>query len=659
MNPVHAARHLATAFAVCVGLETFAVQNKTIELNRASDGRIFEGVGAVSAGASSRLLIEYPETQRAEVLDFLFRPKFGAGFQHLKVEIGGEVNSTDGIELTHMRSRDDENYERGYEWWLMKEARKRNPSIALDCLAWVAPPWIGDGNFFSRDMADYIVKFLHGAKRVHQLDINYTGIWNETPHDTEWIKLLRRTLDAAGLQAVGIVAADNYADHGWKIVDDMLADPELYAAVAKVGVHYRESKSPASAQDLGRPIWSSEDGPWRGDWIGATRIARTLNRNYVTGRITNTQIWSPVTSYYDSLPIPCSGVMRANEPWSGHYEVQPAVWAVAHTTQFAFPGWRYLDSACVLIEGGSVVALASPEGADLSIIIETMDAQAPQTLEFRVPDLAGTPLAVWTTSDARQFERLADIDPTGGVFTLSVEPGSIYSLTTTTGQSKGKSSPPPSAHLPLPYQDDFSGYRPGDSPRLFSDQSGVFEVRGRDDGPGNVLRQVCPREGIAWHSHLNPKPETLLGDVRWADYIVRADVRIPVGGYVILLGRVSLVPQNDRLPNCYLFKLADAGEWELRAIRTHPGAKPYTFDTAGDTGAPLTRGHLKIANGEWHRVGLGMVGDEISVYCDGERIGMVRDATHARGQAGIGCDWSGADFARFAVTPADPAKTSP
>jgi hypothetical protein len=39
-----------------------------------------------------------------------------------------------------------------------------------------------------------------------------------------------------------------------------------------------------------------------------------LNRNYVIGKFTKTEIWSLVTSYYDSMPLPGSGVMRANEP---------------------------------------------------------------------------------------------------------------------------------------------------------------------------------------------------------------------------------------------------------------------------------------------------------------------------------------------------------
>ncbi len=360
---------------------------KRIELDAAAGGRVFEGIGAVSAGASSRLLMEYPEQPRREVLDYLFKPDFGAGFQHLKVEIGGEVNSTDGIELTHMRSRNEEDYQRGYEWWLMEEAKRRNRDVVLDCLAWGAPGWIGGGQYYSQDMADYVVKFLQGAKQFHHLDIAYTGIWNETSHDPGWIKLLRRTLDRSGLRKVGIVAADDYAKDGWKIVEEMKSDPELRAAVARVGVHYRNAKSPAAAQTIGCPIWSSEDGPWRGDWEGARRLAATINRNYVTGRFTKTEIWSPVTAYYDSLPLPGSGVMRANEPWSGHYEVPPAVWAVAHTTQFAAPGWRYLDSACVMIDGGSVVALQSPHARDFSVIIETMDAKSPQALDFKTTKL--------------------------------------------------------------------------------------------------------------------------------------------------------------------------------------------------------------------------------------------------------------------------------
>ena len=38
-----------------------------------------------------------------------------------------------------MHSKDDLNYERGYEWWLMVEAKKRNPDILLYGLPWAFP----------------------------------------------------------------------------------------------------------------------------------------------------------------------------------------------------------------------------------------------------------------------------------------------------------------------------------------------------------------------------------------------------------------------------------------------------------------------------------------------------------------------------------------
>ncbi len=78
------------------------------------------------------------------MLDLLFKPNFGASLHHLKVELGGDVNSTDGTEPSFARTREEfkhprpEYFQRGYEWWLMREAKKRNPRIYLDVLQWGA-----------------------------------------------------------------------------------------------------------------------------------------------------------------------------------------------------------------------------------------------------------------------------------------------------------------------------------------------------------------------------------------------------------------------------------------------------------------------------------------------------------------------------------------
>lgn len=55
---------------------------------------VYAGHGALSAGASSRLLWDYPEPQRSQILDYLFLPQFGANMHTLKVEIGGDAQST-------------------------------------------------------------------------------------------------------------------------------------------------------------------------------------------------------------------------------------------------------------------------------------------------------------------------------------------------------------------------------------------------------------------------------------------------------------------------------------------------------------------------------------------------------------------------------------
>src|ERR1700752_4680764 len=118
----------AGALVPAVALGADHDQQATVVLDGASRGRIFDGLGAASAGASSRLLIDYPEPQRSQILDYLFKPNYGASLQHLKVEIGADGNSTDGSEPSIAHTREElvrPSFNRGYEWWLMKEAKKR------------------------------------------------------------------------------------------------------------------------------------------------------------------------------------------------------------------------------------------------------------------------------------------------------------------------------------------------------------------------------------------------------------------------------------------------------------------------------------------------------------------------------------------------------
>ena len=644
--------HLAFLGLLC--LFCFSCRRKetglltSITINANGTGRVFQGIGAVSAGASSRLLIDYPEPYRSQVLDDLFKPDYGASLQHLKVEIGGDVNSTDGSEpsIAHTRAEmSHPNFDRGYEWWLMEQAKERNPRITLDSLPWGAPGWIGNGKFYSRDMANYAVKFLEGAKKTHGLTIDYTGVWNETRYTPPYVKMLKRALLANHLPTKLVCCDLTEGDDRWSPIADIKKDPEFGKAVDVVGVHYPREKGqvivPEAAKQSGKPLWSSEDGPWRGDWKGAEYLAKFFNENYIEGRFTKTEIWSPVTSYYDILPIPGSGLMYANTPWSGHYEVQPAIWATAHTTQFVQPGWQYIDSACGYLKGkGSYVTLVSPSAApkDYSVVIETIDATQSQQMEFHLMGgLSPGSVHVWRTNAHSMFQHIADTTPRQGRFSLTLDPRSIYSLTTTQGQHKGNTTPPPAQPFPFPYAENFETTPLGQSPKYFADQDGAFEVvpcRGRS---GRCLQQVVDRQPIWWIPR--PDPFTLFGSSKWADYQASVDARLEGKGEVTLLGRIDSASymvnkeaRKARWPSCYVLRVFENGQWELDDAS-------YTAHLKA-----LAKGSVPFRLKAWHHLELNFKGNSIQASIDGAVVARVNDTSHAAGMVGIGSAWNPAEF---------------
>ena len=216
-----------------------ALATGNIVLDRNGIGKTFDGIGGLSGGgATTRLLLDYVEPQRSQVLDYLFLPSFAASLQILKVEIGGDSQSTDGTESSHMHAADDLNYERGYEWWLMVEAKKRNPDILLYGLPWAFPGWVGDGSGspfkYPNLTSTYIVNWIAGAKTVYGLTIDYIGVWNERASDSTYVQTLRTALNAAGFGHTKIVAQDG----GTQICTDMSKDPAYAAAVDVIGNNF-------------------------------------------------------------------------------------------------------------------------------------------------------------------------------------------------------------------------------------------------------------------------------------------------------------------------------------------------------------------------------------------------------------------------------------
>ena len=335
--------------------------------------------------------------------------------------------------------------------------------------------------------------------------------------------------------------------------------------------------------------------------------------------------------------------MYANTPWCGHYDVQSTIWVTAHTTQFAQPGWQYLDSASgYLPENGSYVALRSSDMKNWSVILETIDAKQPQTVSFRMAGgLAAAKVHIWETNNSRTFEQVATVDPANSKFEYTFEPDSLYSLTSITGQGKGLAVPPPAEPFPLPYADDFEGTRLKHTPKYLSDQDGAFEVQRCDGRAGQCLEQVISNKPIPWEPL--PDPFTLAGDAAWTDYSVAADVRFLTASSATVMGRIDSADVfqdgNARLPSGYVLRLQPDGNWELLSAEFK---KPTIT---------LASGSARIDRGPWHRLELSFHGKQIAASVDGVSLAKVESSAHTHGMFALGTEWDHVQFDNLRVAP--------
>jgi len=632
-----------------------AATTTAISVNGTSAGRTFDGIGAISGGGgNSRLLIDYPPAQRTAILNYLFKPGYGADLQILKVEIGGDANSTDGSESSIEHTAGTVNCNTGYEWWLMEQAKALDPSIKLYGLAWGAPGWIGGGNFWSTDMINYLVAWL-GCAKSHGLTVNYLGGWNERGYNISWYEQLRSTLNADGYSGVTIVGADS----DWSIAGDIDSNSTFASAVGIIGAHYPcggdggsadTCSTTSAALSSGKQLWASENGSQDTN-SGAPAMIRSIIRGYTDADMTAYINWPLVAAIYPNLGYDTTGLMIANQPWSGAYEVGAETWATAQVTQFTSPGWQFLNAGSGYLGGaesnGSYVTLKSTNGSDYSTILETTTATAAQTATFTVSGgLSTGTVHVWSTNlnsqnPADYFVHSQDITPTNGTYTLTLQPGYIYTVSTTTGQGKGTAASPAKASLALPYTDSFAGYSTGSEAKYLSDQNGSFEIQPCSGGrSGQCVQQMAAQEPINWDNASNPY--TTIGDLSWTNYTVSADALMSQAGAVQLLGRVSTQhPFSVAGIDEYYLQLANTGAWQI--VKNDYNGTLTTL-ASGTVAAPGT--------GTWSHLALTFNGSTITAAINGSTVGSVTDSSYGHGQVGLGIDgWQTDEFSNLSVTP--------
>ena len=598
-------------------------------------GHRFDGVGAQSTAGTARLLHDYAEPARGAVLDWLFAPGRGAQLHHLKVEIGGDAQISCGAEPAHQRTAAGApNFARGYEFWLMREAKGRNPDLQLQGLVYAWPGFIGNATTpapqwpftdaaANARAAAYVTAWVAGARAAHNLSIDFVGIWNERLYTKDYVLALRRALDAGnGTAHVRIVANDMQ----WEpLAQDLLTDGTLRAAVDAVGAHYTGGRTDAAVQAVlrqyGLPLWSSEDYSMYSDTPNAGALAALLNRNYVTGNLTLTSLWHMVSAFYPSLPFWGRSLIWAHQPWSGDFAVLPQLGAVAHTTAFARPGMVYLQPGAgsgLLAAGGSYVAWVDPNATagQLTMVLEkrSLDPNfANSSAETAVFHLLGarlasvTRLGVWRTclgfggADpatsilARQND--VAVDPQTRTISLLVELDCIYTLSSSTPELPAfPSANSRVAPFPVPFMATFEDCPVASQPQMFTDMSGAFECQ-RLPGNNTVLQQAAaslPASGTqecSSPSMGDVLPVTIVGDVLWETGTLAVDVYLPrqLPASQALVGlRVSAAATFAYLtrPSGLWLACQASGEWRLGTTMT---------DAAGLTpGALLASGHFEL-----------------------------------------------------------------
>ena len=639
---------------------------QTITLSSASTGKTFEGIGIVDGGgATSVLLKDYPEKQRGEILDMVYKPKFGGSVSTMLAEIPGDGNSTQGSMPAHSHYRGDYNFQRGYMWWVLREAKARNPQLLIDATAWSAPAWVG--NYWSQDMVDFYVSWLQGLRSVYGIELDALGCHNEKGANYDFAKALRRTMNEQGFRNVKLHGFDNWGDRKMDFLKDMQHDKELRDAFYAVSAHTFSEiqltpKQRRMAEDMGKPIWNSEDHNYRPGYDALITIVKCFNENYIVSGATRVINWYGIAGVYPLEPYSCDPAMvLAREPWSGHYHVREALWGYAHYGQFTEVGWQYMDSGCKrLAKGGTVASLCNPKTGDYSMIFETKDAKEQQTVKVKIgKGLSKGKLCVWRSTAKEQFVRLNDIK--GGSFSITLDPGAVYSISTTTGQQHGAYADiPASKPFPIPYSDDFEQYKQpaewGYLPHYLADMIGAFEIVEAPTSLNSKLSTLnsskCVRQTVGEHT-LSWAPEwhhyTIIGDSAWTDYEVSVDVYLNPQDEAAVMGRLCDVGSGYGIwAKGYYLKLDALGNCKLVITRGKLNQKELIGDKEQqeailarkdvEVGGEYTLSEVKLEGInalQWHNLKLCFEGDKLTGYVDGKQVVQATNDRYRKGMAGL------------------------
>ncbi|CAD6188628.1 unnamed protein product [Caenorhabditis auriculariae] len=493
-------------------------------------GQFFDGYGAVSGGgATSKLMYTYlrSASERQRIMEILFNKEHG--LQMLKVEMGGDDQSTEGTEASHWSERDEIPSARSYEFQLIREARLVNPDLPICVLPWSFPHWLGRTPYDNENLtALYVVEWLRIARFELNVEIYCVGGWNERNFSESYYRSLRETMDDNGFEKVKIVAGEGFQMNEQY---DRLLDPKFINDYDIIGAHYPGGKIPGKVQKSGKTLWASEDFSTSNLENGHNCMARVMNWNYVHGNITGMLVWHLMSAFYRHLPWWRCGLSYLT---SSEFRTEASFAALQYVTGNVKRGWKMLrhGGGSGKLEGGGTYVGYS-DGKSLTVVFETMSYEK-SLCEYSNPD----PFIVSPSQIVRfklqgmfsclkhlhlsiNYEPSKKIKVLDGIVEFELEKDSIGVLTSLPSYV-------PEEHVikfenvPDHYYDDFEDYTKGEEPRYWIPQKGSWVVE------NGVAVQKVLKQPICWCLGEVESPFAVM-EFKNARHSIKTKIGIPRG----------------------------------------------------------------------------------------------------------------------------------
>lgn len=326
---------------------------------------------------------------------------------------------------------------------------------------------------------------------------------------------------------------------------------------------------------------------------GALDIANRVIAMYPQGKMTLHEYQPVISAYYDGVCYCHKSLVTAYKPWNGNFILENGFYTALHFSQFIPKGWRFIKNACFCdgVAGGdghamvdvkfSYLTTVSSDFKDYSIVI-TNTLQQPIKYIFTVNgiNIENKPLNVWETRGESDMSKSFDSSffkskeiisklPNDKLtkFDITIQPKSIVTISTLEPKFTKPIQNSSNDIFALPYRDDFRYsdkpanflHERGGAPLYTTDQGGAFEVEN-----GALVQQIT-QEMRANEWGYTPEPTTTLGDDRWFDYSVSADVEFassdaPESNYVGIGLRHILA--CDAMSG-YSLRLYESKNWKL------------------------------------------------------------------------------------------------